>query len=353
MTDYRPPVFLSSLWRSGSTYVWSRFRTDPAACCFYEPLHDGLATMSRAGIAKDTPSQIAGLRHPALAEPYFSEYAPLLRPFGGVPRFSADLAHDRWCLRPTEQHPRLARYIDRLIAHARNQQRQAVLGCVRASLRLGWIGRQRLDMRLVHLDRAPLDVWRSCVQQGEAGRSFFGNWLQVVWRNRDDATMAPVFERLPWPTGLRAGLTKPKHRHRAMLRAMAPEETYFLIAYMWGAAALHGLTHAHAVIDMNRSAEPGYNGLVGERLRELCRSDVNLEDMCVPPPATLAQPEDRSSIETAAMFALRHRTPSHLFDAQKVADRLAELAPEKAALLVQALPPLLRVGAPTKVSLVS
>lgn len=352
MTDYRPPVFLSSLWRSGSTYVWSRFRADPLTCCFYEPLHDGLASLTRADIARDTPDQIASLRHPALAEPYFAEYAPLLRPSGGVPRFSADLAHDRWRLRPTESHPRMARYLDHLIAHARAQGRQAVLGCVRAPLRLGWVGRQRLDMRLVHLDRAPLDVWRSCVHQGEAGRSFFGNWLRVVWRNRNDPMMAPVFERLPWPTGWRAGLTKPKHRHRAMLQAMSPEETYFLIAYMWGAAALHGLTHAHAVVDINRGSEPGYNGAIGDRLRELCRSDVSFDDLCASPPPTLAQPEDHAGIETAAMFALRHRAPAHLFDARTVFGRLSELAPEKAALLTQALPPTLRAGAAIRLSAV-
>jgi hypothetical protein len=91
------PVFLHGLWRSGSTYLWSRFRMSEAARCFYEPLHHGLARLTAERIAHDTPEKIDGNRHPALSDPYFLEFAPLLG-LRGVRGFRDDLAYDRFAL---------------------------------------------------------------------------------------------------------------------------------------------------------------------------------------------------------------------------------------------------------------
>src|ERR1700752_4779331 len=89
------PVFLHGLWRSGSTYVWSRFRIARGAVCFYEPLHDGLRRLTRERIARDTPHAVNANHHPPMEHPYFAEYAPLIG-LRGVRGYRRRFAYDRF-----------------------------------------------------------------------------------------------------------------------------------------------------------------------------------------------------------------------------------------------------------------
>ena len=39
------PVFLHCMWRTGSTFIFGKFRENPRYRCFYEPLNEALATL--------------------------------------------------------------------------------------------------------------------------------------------------------------------------------------------------------------------------------------------------------------------------------------------------------------------
>ncbi|GEM_PF-3484636 len=80
----RDPIFLQALWRSCSTYFWTKFRENPDLRCYKEPLHEGVLTFSETNLASD-PNERASLRHPVLKEHYFAEYE--IAEGGGVPGF--------------------------------------------------------------------------------------------------------------------------------------------------------------------------------------------------------------------------------------------------------------------------
>lgn len=93
----RSAVFLHGMWRSGSTFLWSRFRESSDAYCFYEPLHHSLSKLTAKRIAQDTVEQITASRHPAMDRPYFAEFAPLIDR-KGVRHYQRRLAYDRFAL---------------------------------------------------------------------------------------------------------------------------------------------------------------------------------------------------------------------------------------------------------------
>ena len=187
-------VFLHGLWRSGSTYLWSRFRAVEGTCCFYEPLHHGLAKLTRQRIARDTPEQIGANRHPALAQPYFAEFTGLIER-RGVRHYHRSLAYDRFILAPGEAHPRLERYVRGLIGHAASRGETAVLGFNRTGLRLAWL-KHRFDAFNIHIDREPAAIWASYVVEAAKGNpAFFSMWLAVIEKNAGHPLIAPLAER--------------------------------------------------------------------------------------------------------------------------------------------------------------
>ena len=70
------PIFVHSLFRAGSTYVFSRLRSCPELFCYYEPMHE-LVAWAGDDIARleieSRPEKMQQLHHPAMSQPYFDE----------------------------------------------------------------------------------------------------------------------------------------------------------------------------------------------------------------------------------------------------------------------------------------
>ncbi|HEY1892886.1 MAG TPA: hypothetical protein VGG63_21025 [Steroidobacteraceae bacterium] len=155
------PVFLHAGWRCASTYVWSRFRRNPSTTSFYEPFGESLSRCSPKRIRRQTP-QGWNSRHPPLALPYAEEYCPLLRPLmRGVPGYRREFALARYF--PTKGggvRPE-ARYLSRLIGHARSRDTHPVFGFSRSLGRAAAL-KQALGGYHIVVRRNPLQQWLSC-----------------------------------------------------------------------------------------------------------------------------------------------------------------------------------------------
>ena len=69
------PVFIHSMFRAGSTYLFSVFRrAEEHYRCYYEPMHERVA-WAATDVSRLTPggSEAPKLRHPQLHKPYFQE----------------------------------------------------------------------------------------------------------------------------------------------------------------------------------------------------------------------------------------------------------------------------------------
>src|SRR5262245_24895950 len=85
LTELAPLVFIHSAHRASSTWFWSKFRDLSSTQCYYEPFN-----FSLQWITSEKASWLGGdswdSRH-APTKPYYQEYAPLIKPTGGVDRF--------------------------------------------------------------------------------------------------------------------------------------------------------------------------------------------------------------------------------------------------------------------------
>ena len=168
------PVFLHAGWRSGGTWLWSRFRTLPRTLCYYEPLHEALAGLTPEAIdALHAAAWRSG--HPALRRPYFDEFRPLLdETTGGVSGFHGDFAVRHFFAATDDEIANLADYLVFLLDHAARRGLQPVLKFCRTLGRIGWMQRHFPQALHVAVLRNPIEQFASARRQFlHSGNTYF------------------------------------------------------------------------------------------------------------------------------------------------------------------------------------
>lgn len=152
------PIFADAMWRSGSTYLASRFAATGRYMLFYEPCHEGVGRRPSAARDRDR-SRDRKLRHPDLEGGYFGAYEqrdPLTRK-----TLSALHAPDT-SLRSVfnEGSDSAAAFYGALDRVARAQGKVAFLGFCRSGTQTGR-AQEALGARGLHLWRDPREQFAS------------------------------------------------------------------------------------------------------------------------------------------------------------------------------------------------
>jgi hypothetical protein len=338
-SDLRPadplrPVFLHGLWRSGSTYVWSRFREQPNALCFYEPLHEGLGRLTRKRIWRQTAAIGSALRHPKLSQPYFAEYEPLLAK-RGVRGFSPAFSRDRFALQAKDLHADLSDYVYSLVEAGRKSGRTPVLGFNRTNYRLPWLNR-RFNAFNLYVERDPVAVWASYVDHAANGNfSFLKNWLWIIERNQTHPLFAPIARHAPVRRRLSERLTKAKVHYAKAIKRMPARQSYLIVYYLWLTSLIQALGHCDVILDVSAAPDnPKLARLCAEHLRAATGLRVDLSGAAAPPPRTGLSDADRRAAEALALSLLPADAVKPLL-APAVQGMLAWLPPSKRAVIDQ------------------
>jgi len=153
------PIFVHSLFRTGSTYLFEVFRRSPAGYwCYQEPLNEYLR---HAADAPDRLLEISSrdgalLRHPALDKPYFWEFYQVRDAI--APLFRKELSYDGFFATPDRSSFQdLVSYLRALIDSARGRP---FFQCCRTSGRSAAL-RDVFAGTHIHLWRNPHDQWWS------------------------------------------------------------------------------------------------------------------------------------------------------------------------------------------------
>ncbi len=328
------PVFLHGLWRSGSTYIWSRFRVAEGSLCYYEPLHDGLRRLTIERIRRDTPDAIQSNRHPAMAQPYFAEFAPLVAG-RGVRGYRRRFAYDDFAPARDRADPPLEAYVRGLVDHARGQDRSPVLGFNRTGLRIGWLA-ERFDACNIHIDRDPIDIFSSYLSQLQAGNFYyFVKWMQIIAGNSSYAPFGRALSKFRAANLAQSLFLGPKKYYRGVADAASMDTLYSITFLAWAVCALHALEHSDLVIDIARADRPGYGAEIAAIVREQTGLDVSFDEMHAPTPPSPLRLAHQHAIEDEVLDWLAAPGMDGLFDRARIRRRLGELSPRRAELLAR------------------
>jgi hypothetical protein len=274
-------VFLHSGWRTGSTYVWEKFRRQDGCVAFYEPFNDLLARLSPVGVLL-TSRHDGGLRHPALDRPYFHEYIPLLGD-RGHPLFRDEFVCRNYFVanRPL---PEQQRYIESLVDLAYKAGKTPVLGFVRTLGRVAWFKERFKGVNIVLL-RSPFSQWVSGQKLAtERGYRFFDPMHFLILSQGQGSAVAieharhhgiPRYEQLSHDAG-RMMITE-------TVAHASPAARFAVFASVYFLSHMAALPHADLVVDMDRlSAESDYRAQTQRALKRLTGCDIDFADAGAP-----------------------------------------------------------------------
>jgi hypothetical protein len=271
------PIFLHSSWRTGSTYVWAKFRALAETYCYFEPLNEHLPTATQSFIDRFVPWSYA--RHPLLDAPYLEEFRPLLARAGGVPGFPTALTYGRYCVDRTGQLPELLAYFSKLDAFARCLGKVPVFGCVRTDLRLDWFKHHFAGIHIFIL-RDPRRQFTSYLRQAVEGNRYFleRGWV-ILGANRDNPVFAPLRKVIEVPA-----YDGPHHYRDPFYARQAWNSewsTLYMIFYYLHLLGRRKLTRENydLLIDIDRlSCSPDAAAAIEAQVTELTGAEISFAD---------------------------------------------------------------------------
>ncbi|RXR29909.1 hypothetical protein [Sphingobium fluviale] len=237
MADPATPVlFADAMWRSGSTYLASRFAQSGRYLLFYEPCHEGVGRKPTAARDRDR-SRTRDLRHPELEGGYFGTYERL-DPLSGQPLrtlHAPDMAvrnvYD-------EGSDAAVDFLSALVRVARAEGKIAFLGFCRSGTQTARL-RALLGGQGLHLWRDPRAQFAS---YGWPGNDYFmaGTLLQLSFSGRYAALAAALAPEAARALRLRLARLLPDRRTRDRYRLVRPvaaqmtaEQSYALFYLSW------------------------------------------------------------------------------------------------------------------------
>lgn len=265
-------IFIHSLFRAGSTYLFNVFRNAGTQYyCYQEPVHEeALRARSEPerllALSKETQQS---LRHPTLTAPYFQELYEAHHAWKQL--LTKDILYDHYFGGPRQN--KLTQYLKSLIKSA--QGRPVIQEC-RTSSRIGLI-KNSIGGQHIYLWRNPWDQWWSYKTTG-----YFDVTTSLILNTPyKPCPVQKLLESLDFAEFHSPDIDSEFqhfHRHR-----LSPSDSYASFYLLWALGLMEGFNNADILINIDSlSTNFGYRSEILKQLENLGVADVDFSECSVP-----------------------------------------------------------------------
>ena len=320
----RSPIFIHSLFRTGSTYIWNTFRKNPDYHCYYEPLHQVLADVTRDDLETALTIDFKLVNHPPIQKYYLHEYRDLFnKDEASLPYFKKSFSFDEFCL--NDKNPDLKKYIDHLLKGAGSKI--PLLQFNRSALRIRWFKNNYRKGLHVYLVRNPHDQWASYehLYKKTNDPTFFIQDLMTAGLNQKSEYFKALAHYLSLSEFRSTHFEKEYLFYKALLDLYSPRERYLLFYFIWMTAFIENALNVDLLINMNRlSQNPDYRKIILEAIFKQAKADVDFEDCRIKEYEDFLFPEtEMQSVEKKV-----HGMIVRSLGGERLAEFIAKISPE-------------------------
>ncbi len=274
------PIFIHSLFRTGSTYIWNKFRQNDRYYCYYEPLHQDFVSLSREhpDLWEFSRAVTEHMHFPDLDRSLTFEYHSLFIPGEkGLPLFKKSFSFDEYCHNGTNIG--FKEYLDSLIRNAKDKV--PVLQFNRSPLRIRWFQSNYLDSVNIYLVRHPHDQFQSYVSMmRDNGLDIFITMdLMIAGKNQNAGLFKLLASRIPLVNFHHNNFQNERLIYGILGNCYSAREKFFIFYYIWLYAFYENVLNADLVINVDLlSSDSDYRKKVVQILRNFDILDVEFQD---------------------------------------------------------------------------
>ena len=248
----KKPIFIHSLFRTGSTYIWNKFRKNPHFYCLYEPFHQVLSETTMADLKTVLTRDHQLVNHPELDKYYLYEYRNLVNthPEKGIQHFKKNFSFDLFCLRKKELNQK--RYIDHLIKNAASKI--PLFQFNRSAMRTGWFEVEYPDSLNIYIARYPRDQWQSYFELLKKTNDtiFYIMDIMIASKNTSHECFKMLSEYFPLIKYHDKDFKNEKEFYRIVEKSYSQQEKYFLFFYIWFKSYIENTINSDFLLNINR-----------------------------------------------------------------------------------------------------
>ena len=244
MNAHSKPIFLHSQFRTGSTYVWSKFRETEDYYCYYEPFHEALADLTEEIRRENIDDKTASMSHPKLKRHYFDEYP--LNEGCGVRYFHKEFTVDTYCMEADEKNESIKRYIGCLVDQA---PRRAVFGFCRSTMRTAWL-MNNFDAFNIFIIRNHRNQWES--YQSFQGDPYFNTVnLMILGKNGSSIKLQPLQAFFQIPYYENKVFATEYQFYKKYMSQLTDSERYHIFFYLWLLSFIENYSACELVLNVD------------------------------------------------------------------------------------------------------
>jgi hypothetical protein len=272
-------IFIHSLYRTGSTYVWSKFRENKKYCCYYDPFHHNMGSIDTENPMLENLSIMNAhrLRHPVLDREYTDEYRKLLPVHEkGVPSFKKSFTADDYC--NNNDNPEQKKYIDSLILGTENQV--PLFKSNLSPLRSEWFKKNYPGALHLYLLRNPRNQFQSYLDMYEQEFPLFlVNDLIISGVNRKTDFFKPLASHIPLFEYHCEKFEDEYYIYRQLLPLYSDHEKYFIFYYIWLFALVENVLNSDIILNIDHiDTDRSYRTAVCEELEKNGATGIDFDD---------------------------------------------------------------------------
>ncbi len=298
------PIFLHSGMRTGSTYIFNKFRQAPGSMVFYEPFSEELGRQPLEFLLSHGPDTWDS--HHSPSDPYYLEYVPLFDHARGlgITGFDADFTFQNY-FRTTEELPRQRAYLQSLLNLANSQHQRPVLSFCKSMGRFPWMATRFPGAVHITFLRNPLQQWLSGFDFHQRTQNLYFMASPVIFlSNPGDSPYIHAISQSLQPLLTTGTYTM--------------EQLYEVFLHVWAYTSLLSAPTSHLVLDMDLLSESDlYRSLAASRIRELTGIALDFSDCRIQNHTLPAEPSGFAAVNARVIQQISPWLPAQASDGSR------------------------------------